>query len=84
MERITGRMVRQLEGYSAFMPEDLPPHESIQFDDEMQGLLSRADRALGRLDGSVQSLPDPDLFVFMYVVLRLSFSPAASIRLLFF
>jgi Fic family protein len=25
------------------------------------------DRALGRLDGSIQTLPDPDLFVFMYV-----------------
>jgi len=37
------------------------------FDGEMQSHLSRADRALGRLDGSVQSLPDPDLFVFMYV-----------------
>jgi Fic family protein len=33
----------------------------------MQTLLSRADRALGRLDGSIQTLPDPDLFVFMYV-----------------
>ena len=33
----------------------------------MQTLLSQADRALGRLDGSVQTLPDPDLFVFMYV-----------------
>jgi Fic family protein len=33
----------------------------------MQGLLSRADRALGRLDGSIQTLPHPDLFVFMYV-----------------
>jgi Fic family protein len=33
----------------------------------MQALLSKADRALGRLDGSVQTLPDPDLFVFMYV-----------------
>jgi len=30
-------------------------------------LLSKADRALGRLDGSVQSLPNADLFVFMYV-----------------
>ena len=30
-------------------------------------LLSQADRALGRLDGSVQTLPNPDLFVFMYV-----------------
>ncbi|MEZ5716129.1 MAG: Fic family protein [Paracoccaceae bacterium] len=60
-------MVRQLEGYDAFLPEDLPPMPPVQFDDEMQGLLSRADRALGRLDGSVQSLPNPDLFVFMYV-----------------
>jgi len=33
----------------------------------MQALLSQADRALGRLYGSVQTLPDPDLFVFMYV-----------------
>jgi Fic family protein len=30
-------------------------------------LLSQADRALGRLDGSIQTLPNPDLFVFMYV-----------------
>jgi len=36
-------------------------------DQEMLSLISRADRALGRLDGSVQTLPDPDLFVFMYV-----------------
>ncbi len=30
-------------------------------------MLSQADRALGRLDGSIQTLPHPDLFVFMYV-----------------
>jgi Fic family protein len=30
-------------------------------------LLSEADRALGRLDGSIKTLPNPDLFVFMYV-----------------
>ncbi|MEM7750188.1 MAG: Fic family protein [Pseudomonadota bacterium] len=65
--RRTGLMVRQLEGYEAFIPFDLPPEPPISFDSEMQGLLSRADRALGRLDGSVQSLPNPDLFVFMYV-----------------
>lgn len=34
---------------------------------ELQGLLSAADRALGRLDGSVLTLPNPDLFVLMYV-----------------
>jgi Fic family protein len=33
----------------------------------MLHLLSEADRALGRLEGSIQTLPNPDLFVFMYV-----------------
>ena len=33
----------------------------------MWSLLSKADRALGRLDGSTDALPNPDLFVFMYV-----------------
>jgi len=36
-------------------------------DAQMQALLSQAALALGRLDGSIQTLPDPDLFVFMYV-----------------
>jgi hypothetical protein len=34
---------------------------------ELQPLLSEADLALGRLDGLIQILPTPDLFVFMYV-----------------
>jgi len=29
--------------------------------------LSRADRNLGRLDGMTLTLPNPDMFVFMYV-----------------
>ena len=49
------------------MPAPLPPDPPIVVDDELQALLSRADRALGRLDGSIQTLPNPDLFVFMYV-----------------
>jgi cell filamentation protein, protein adenylyltransferase len=62
-----GRYVSQLRGYRAFIPAPLPPDPPLRIDPEMQGYLSRADRALGRLDGSVQTLPDPDLFVFMYV-----------------
>jgi len=34
---------------------------------ETQALLSAADRAIGRLDGAIQTLPDPDFFVLMYV-----------------
>lgn len=33
----------------------------------MQVLLAQANYALGRLDGAVLTLPNPDLFVFMYV-----------------
>ena len=57
----------QPTGYSAFYPEALPPRPEIVIDTEMQALLSKADRALGRLDGSIQTLPNPNLFVFMYV-----------------
>jgi Fic family protein len=59
--------VRQPNQYAAFIPAPLPPHPPLKWDDELQYLLSKADRALGRLDGSIQTLPDPDLFVMMYV-----------------
>lgn len=62
-----GRYIRQPTGYSAFIPASLPPEPPVRLEGELQRLLSQADRALGRLDGSVQTLPNPDLFVFMYV-----------------
>lgn len=62
-----GRYVRQGAHYAAFMPEALPPVPPVFIDAELQTLLSKADRALGRLDGSIQTLPDPDMFMFMYV-----------------
>ena len=62
-----GQYVRQPSGYRAFIPAPLPPRPPIQFDAEMHRLLSDADRALGRLQGSIETLPNPDLFVFMYV-----------------
>ena len=62
-----GRYVRQPAGYRAFVPAPLPPDPPIAITPEMQVLLSQADRALGRLDGSIQTLPHPDLFVYMYV-----------------
>jgi Fic family protein len=63
----SGLYIRQPEGYQAFFPAPLPPSPPVQVADELQRLLSEADRALGRLDGSVQTLPNPDLFVYMYV-----------------
>ncbi len=63
----SGRYVRQPGGYRAFLPMPLPPDPPISVDRTLQRLLSAADLALGRLDGSIQILPNPDLFVMMYV-----------------
>jgi Fic family protein len=49
----------------AYVPAKLPP--DIAFDSEMIRLLSDADIALGRLAGITEILPNPDLFVAMYV-----------------
>ncbi len=54
-------------GYKSFVPAKLPPDSPIVYDAEMQTLLSLADRKLGRLDGITQILPNPELFVAMYV-----------------
>lgn len=62
-----GNYVQQPLGYQAFYPAPLPPDPAINLTGELQEALSRADRELGRLDGSVQTLPNPDLFVLMYV-----------------
>jgi len=62
-----GRYQRQLRGYRAFVPAPLPPDPPVRLTGDLQRLLSEADLALGRLDGSIQILPNPDLFVLMYV-----------------
>jgi len=56
-----GQYVKQPSGYRAFIPSDLPPDPPIQYDGELLSLSSKADRALGRLDGVATILPDPDL-----------------------
>lgn len=69
MEQSTraGRWVRQLEGYRAFEPAPLPPSPQIELNGHLSKLLSRANRCLGRLDGVISVLPNPNLFVAMYV-----------------
>jgi Fic family protein len=62
-----GHFVKQPQGYRAFIPAPLPPDPPIQIDAALLGLLSRADQSTGRLDGVSQILPNPNLFVAMYV-----------------
>src|ERR1700691_1967462 len=62
-----GQLVKQATGYAAFIPAGLPPVPPIKIDAELIRLLSNADWALGTLDGIATVLPNPDLFVSMYV-----------------
>lgn len=62
-----GRYLQQPTGYRAFIPAPLPPDPPLDLSGPLRERLSEADYALGRLDGAVLTLPNPDLFVFMYV-----------------
>src|SRR5438034_7932958 len=61
-----GVLVTQAAGYKAFIPEHLPPMDLV-LSPQFLRKLSIADRALARLDGAVTTLPNPDLFIYMYV-----------------
>ncbi len=63
----TGRYIQQDSGYKAFIPAPLSPNPQIDISDDLQAKLSEAENVLSRLDASIQTLPNPDLFVFMYV-----------------
>ena len=66
-ESRSGNFVHQKGGYNAFIPKSLPPDPPIVYDETLQDLLSEADRALARLDGIAVTLPNPDLFIAMYM-----------------
>jgi len=51
----------------AFVPAPLPPEPPLDLDPEIQGLISHAMLAIGRLDGLAASLPDPSLLIYSYV-----------------
>src|SRR5690554_6928935 len=67
MRSRAGRYLQQPTGYRAFIPAPLPPDPPLDLSGPLRERLSEADYALGRLDGAVLTLPNPDLFVFMYV-----------------
>ncbi|HEX5105572.1 MAG TPA: Fic family protein [Pirellulaceae bacterium] len=62
-----GRTRTQPTGYSAFIPEKLPPAPPLIVDLTMQQLLQNASLELGRLDGLASILPNPDGFVTAFV-----------------
>ena len=66
----TGRFIKQQSGpesYRAFIPDPLPPTPPIEIDAALEEAIERASIALGRLDGITLLLPDPELFLYMFV-----------------
>ncbi|HYZ22306.1 MAG TPA: Fic family protein [Rhodopila sp.] len=64
-----GRFIESVvagERVRAFVPPPLPPTPPLELR-PLLPLLGRADRALGRLDGLTQLLPDPQLFLYAYI-----------------
>lgn len=70
MARTTGEYIScttARQPYRAFIPAPLPPDPPIEFGTDLHMRMDRANRALGRLDGIADVLPDVDLFLYHYV-----------------
>lgn len=61
-DNASGKLISNLEGGYAFVPNPLPPMNII-WDSGLVEILSTADRALGELAGIGRSLPNPHLLV---------------------
>ncbi|MCO6438515.1 MAG: Fic family protein [Phycisphaerae bacterium] len=61
MAKASGRLVRCAEGYSAFVPNPLPP--DLNWSEHIIRALSDADRLIGRLAGQGARLPNPHLLM---------------------
>ena len=54
------------EGYSAFIPEPLPPRPPVRVDGELTRFHEAAAYSLGKLEAASARL-DPDLLLYMYI-----------------
>jgi len=54
------------ESFKAYVPPPLPPDPPLALQ-PLLPLLEQANQALGRLDGLASILPDPSLFIYLYV-----------------
>ena len=60
-----GTYINQGNQVKAFIPEPLPPE--IAYDRELRNLLSKADRAIAKLDGTASVLPNAEWFIYIFV-----------------
>jgi Fic family protein len=64
---IIGNLVKQTQGYTAFIPADFPPCDNLVLPSVIMAKHTEAIRLLGKLDGITELLPDKDLFLLMFI-----------------
>ena len=67
MQSSAGKTKQVVQGYLAFIPNPLPPHPAFILDEAGVLALANAEHRLGQLAAMAKSIPNPDLFVGMYV-----------------
>ncbi len=61
----SGKLIRAVGGYQAFVPNPLPP--KLEWDNTVVSLISKADLALGTLSGLGDTLPNPHLLIYPFI-----------------
>lgn len=67
MQSSAGKTQQVPDGYLAFFPNPLPPHPDFTLDEAGVLALANAENQLGQLTRMATAIPNPDLFVGMYV-----------------
>ena len=62
-----GKIIKQKEGYAAFVPNPFPPEGIFELSRDILIKAAEADRLVGKLDGITHTLPDVDFFLSMFV-----------------
>lgn len=64
-----GKKIKQKEGYSALIPNPFPPKGLFEIPQNILLKIAKADRLVGKLDGTTteSALPDVDFFLKMFV-----------------
>ena len=63
-----GSIVKQPEGYKAFIPATFPSKELLNLPTEIITKAATAERLIGKLDGITHVLPDAEFFLTMYII----------------
>jgi Fic family protein len=63
-----GKLIKQIEGYAAFIPEPFPSKDLLAFSQDILTKAATAERLIGKLDGITHVLPDADFFLSMYII----------------